>query len=97
MVLESKSAKMLSKNADLFNDNELQQAYSRLMLEKRVSELAASSQEKSSFEKNMETINKTMKYVKDISEAANTINNAYTNLKRTSEILASLSSEQEKK
>lgn len=97
MVLESKSAKMLSKNADLFNDNELQQAYSRLMLEKRVSELAASSREKSSFEKNMETINKTMKYVKDISEAANTINNAYSNLKRTSEILASLSSEQEKK
>ena len=45
----------------------------------------------------METINKTMKYVKDISEAANTINNAYTNLKRTSEILAGLSSEQEKK
>ena len=97
MVLESKSAKMLSKNADLFDDSELQKAYSRLMLEKRVSELGASSQEKTSFEKNMETVNKTMKYVKDISEAANTFNNAYTNLKRTSEILSSLSSEEKKK
>lgn len=96
MVLQSKSAKMLAKNTDLFDDNELQKAYSRLLMEKKVSELANSSGEKSGFEKNMDTLNKTMKYVKDISEAANTLNGAYTNLKRTSEILNELSSEKKK-
>ena len=97
MVLESKSAKLLSKNVDLFSDQELKQAYSRLLLEKQVSDFAALSQEKSAFERNMDTVNKTMKYVKDISDAANTINSAYTNLKRTSEILSSISSEEKKK
>lgn len=97
MILESKSAKMLSKNADLFDDNELQRAYRRLMLEKQVSDLAASSQEKSSFEKNMETFNKTMGYVKNISDAAKTFNDAYKNLKGASEILSGLSSEEKKK
>lgn len=45
-VLASRSAKVLDKNADLFDDQELNRAYQRLALEKRIRELEPPSKSK---------------------------------------------------
>ena len=71
-VLKSRSAKELYDNAPLFNDQELQKAYNRLVLEKNIKDL--SPQEVS---KGREFINKAVDAGNTAAKAMGTIHKVY--------------------
>lgn len=70
-VLKSRSARELYKNADLFTDDELRSAYSRLALEKQIKDLDPEPAKMSKVDK---WINKTQKYQNLANNAMNIAN-----------------------
>lgn len=74
-ILKSKSAAELYKNADLFTTNELQSAYTRLQLEKSISQLIPKD-----VNKGREFVNNAVMLGNTVNSAVNTGINLYNNV-----------------
>lgn len=84
-VLKSKSARSLYENKDLFDDNELRDAYKRLVLENEVKKLAGENKGRAE-----QFIDKTIHWGKKVSDLASTGVNVYNNLKNAQKALDEL-------
>ncbi len=80
-ILKSRSAKELYKNADLFTTEELNAAYQRLALEKRISELEPQSQ--STVDKWIDRTSKTVKLASNAASITTQGINLYNNMAST--------------
>ena len=81
-VLKSKSARTLYEHKDLFDDNELRDAYKRLVLENEVKKLAGDNKGRVE-----QFIDNTVKWGKKVSDLASTGVNVYNNLKNVRKAL----------
>lgn len=81
-VLKSKSARSLYDNKDLFDDNELRDAYKRLVLENEVKKLAGENKGRAE-----QFIDKTIHWGKKVSDLASTGVNLYNNLKNAQKVM----------
>lgn len=95
MVLNSKSAKALSKNADLFDYQELNNAYNRLILEKKISDMVP--KEKSQGQKYLDVLETSTKYLTTTANALSAVNKVYGAATGTAKMLNKLSEEENKK
>lgn len=77
-VLKSRSAKALYKNADLFDDQELQRAYNRLQLEQNIKNLAP--KEVSKGEEFVNNVVKTGKTVASVAETGTRLYNDFAKI-----------------
>ncbi len=76
MILQTKSAKVLYNNSDLFDSQELRDAYSRLQTLNSISAMASTS-EKSKAEQTRELINTATKYANTAADAMKSVNAVY--------------------
>lgn len=82
-VLKSRSAKELYKNADLFDDAELNRAYNRLNLERNISNLAPKE-----VSKGKQTVDKLISTGKTVAELTNTGINVWNNFAKISNAMS---------
>lgn len=76
MILQTKSAKVLYNNSDLFDSQELRDAYNRLRTLNNISEMASTT-EKSKAENMRELVDNATKYANTAFNAMQTVNNVY--------------------
>lgn len=76
MILQTKSAKVLYNNSDLFDSQELRDAYNRLQTLNNISEMASTT-EKSKAENMRELVDNATKYANTAVNAMQTVNNVY--------------------
>ena len=76
MILQTKSAKVLYNNSDLFDSQELRDAYNRLRTLNNISEMASTT-EKSKAENMRELVDKATNYANTAVNAMQTVNNVY--------------------
>lgn len=76
-VLKSRSAAELYKNAHLFNDQELNQAYQRLNLERNIKNLIPNE-----VNKGKEFVDNTSKWAKSVADLTRNSTDAYNNVAR---------------
>lgn len=81
-ILKSRSPKLLYKHADLFSDQELKNAYSRLVLEKNLKEMSPKE-----ISRGEQYLNKALKVTKKATEVANTAAGAYESFNKIKKIL----------
>lgn len=77
LILKTKSAKELYKNADLFSTQELQTAYNRMVLERNIASLSSNE-----VSKGEAFINKAIKAGKTVNDALDTGIKAYNNVSK---------------
>ena len=76
MILQTKSAKVLYNKSDLFDSQELRDAYNRLQTLNNISEMASTT-EKSKAENMRELVDKATNYANTAVNAMQTVNNVY--------------------
>lgn len=81
-VLKSKSAKELYKNADLFSDKELRDAYNRIMLERDIQRAAGSE-----LTRGERFVNKSISLTKKATEVLNAGSSAYNAIDKVRKIV----------
>lgn len=77
MVLQTKSAKVLYNNSDLFDSQELRDAYNRLQTLNNISAMASTT-EKSNIDNMKNLVDKSTSYAKTAVDAIRTANQLYT-------------------
>ena len=81
-VLKSKSAKELYKNADLFSDKELRDAYNRIQLERDIQRAAGNE-----LTRGERFVNKSINTAKKMTDILNAGSNAYNAIDRVRKII----------
>ena len=76
MILQTKSAKVLYNNSDLFDSQELRDAYNRLQTLNNISAMASTT-EKSKAENMRELVDNASKYANTVANAMKSVNSVY--------------------